>query len=480
MDGGLAGFYRRTFRDHWHPVTAVLILAVLSVAYFGMLQTVWAVTGEFTRLGGHFLQWLGYDTGQMSYFDIIKLKGLPWDRVDGWVVFGMFGGALIAALVAGNFKIRVPVQRRRLVQGLLGGIIAGFGTRLAMGCNLAAMFTGVPQFTLHAWLFTLATIVGTYLGLKVSLMPFFLGKPVIRPGGPIKTVEQATSRQPVIGWILAAVALGGVLLVWQSGNSALAIAGLFGLAFGAVIERGQVCFTSAFRDLWLVGRATVTKAIILGMAIQSVGTLYFIMQGVPAKVMWASAGDVIGGLLFGFGIVIAGGCETGWMYRAMEGQVNFWVVGLGNIIGATVLSVAWDKGIYAYLVAPFPKVDLFKIFGPLGALAATFVFLGLLYAWVRWREARHKYALELHLPVEGLSVNLVLDLRGEPCPYPLIYSLETLGQMKPGQALEVLADCPQSFRTVPEEAVKHGYIVLREPIREGATIRFFLKVPEDK
>ncbi|MDT3703106.1 MAG: YeeE/YedE thiosulfate transporter family protein, partial [Thermincola sp.] len=56
--------------------------------------------------------------------------------------------------------------------------------------------------------------------------------------------------------------------------------------------------------------------------------------------MWAGAGSIIGGLLFGFGIVIAGGCETGWMYRAMEGQVNFWFVGLGNIIGATVLAEA--------------------------------------------------------------------------------------------------------------------------------------------
>lgn len=81
---------------------------------------------------------------------------------------------------------------------------------------------------------------------------------------------------------------------------------------------------------------------------------------------------------------------------------------------------------------------------------------------------------------EALSVDLILDLRGEPCPYPLIYSLETLGKMQPGQTLEVLADCPQSFRTVPEEAVKHGYIVLREPLREGPTIRFFLKVPEKK
>lgn len=36
--------------------------------------------------------------------------------------------------------------------------------------------------------------------------------------------------------------------------------------------------------------------------------------------MWAGPNAVIGGLLFGFGIVLAGGCETGWMYRAVEGR----------------------------------------------------------------------------------------------------------------------------------------------------------------
>lgn len=78
----------------------------------------------------------------------------------------------------------------------------------------------------------------------------------------------------------------------------------------------------------------------------------------------------------------------------------------------------------------------------------------------------------------NIKVDYVLDLRGEPCPYPLVYSLNILAQMQPGEVLEVIADCPQSFRTVPEEAAKKGYIVLREPVREGPTIRFFLKVPE--
>lgn len=78
---------------------------------------------------------------------------------------------------------------------------------------------------------------------------------------------------------------------------------------------------------------------------------------------------------------------------------------------------------------------------------------------------------------QSWQVDYVLDLRGEPCPYPLIYSLETLGKLQPGQVLEVIADCPQSFRTVPEEARKHGYVVFREPIREGPSLRFYLQVP---
>jgi uncharacterized membrane protein YedE/YeeE len=50
---------------------------------------------------------------------------------------GMFIGAFISALFGQNVKLRLP-SVKRILQALVGGIIAGFGTRLAMGCNLAA------------------------------------------------------------------------------------------------------------------------------------------------------------------------------------------------------------------------------------------------------------------------------------------------------------------------------------------------------
>jgi TusA-related sulfurtransferase len=77
--------------------------------------------------------------------------------------------------------------------------------------------------------------------------------------------------------------------------------------------------------------------------------------------------------------------------------------------------------------------------------------------------------------VEEIKIDYTLDLQGEPCPYPLIYSLEVLDKMEKGQVLELIADCPQSFRSVPEEAVKHGYTLLAGPFKEGPVIRFYIQ-----
>jgi uncharacterized membrane protein YedE/YeeE len=79
------------------------------------------------------------------------------------MIIGMFGGCFAAALWANNVKLRFP-QPDPHSAGRGGGIIAGFGARLAMGCNLAAFFTGIPQFSLHAWFFAIATAIGSWFG----------------------------------------------------------------------------------------------------------------------------------------------------------------------------------------------------------------------------------------------------------------------------------------------------------------------------
>lgn len=368
----------------WHPTVAAVFVGLLSAFYFGLTGTVWAVTGEFTRIGGHMLHMLGVDTSSWSYLTLLKFdpQQPPWQRTDGWIVFGMLLGALISALFANNFKVRVPVQKRRLVQGFFGGILAGFGARLAMGCNLAAFFTGIPQFSLHSWLFMLGTMIGSYFGVKIALHPLMLGKPDLRVGGRRVARLSAAARRPVQPWIGAAVLLlyvGICCYYFLIGQWKLGIAAVFGGLFGLAIDRGQICFTSAFRDLWVSGRSVMARALAVGILVATLATAVFHFIGMQPISWWASPGALIGGLLFGIGIVIAGGCETGWMYRAVGGQVQFLVVGVGNILGASLLAWSWDHlNLYQTLQNGWPKINLLQTWGWAGAIGATVL---LLVAW---------------------------------------------------------------------------------------------------
>ena len=154
-----------------------------------------------------------------------------------------------------------------------------------------------------------------------------------------------------------------------------------------MIERAQICFTSAFRDLWVTGRAYMAKAIIFGIIVGTIGVFSYVQLGVSPKIMWAGPNAIIGGLLFGFGIVLAGGCETGWMYRSMEGQVHFMWVGVGNVIGSTYLAYVWDD-IAPVLALDYDKLNLLKEFGPVGGLLVNYGLLIACLVAVVWWEKR--------------------------------------------------------------------------------------------
>ena len=360
----------------WSPVPAVIAAGILSTYYFGITGTFWAVTGEFTRWGGQLLQLVGVHSEEWGYYKLIHLEGTPLTRIDGMMIIGMFGGCFAAALWANNGKQRFPRSRIRILQAVAGGIIAGFGARLAMGCNLAAFFTGIPQFSLHAWFFAIATAIGTWFGARFTLLPIFripVKMQKVSQASPLTQKPDQARRRFRLGMVVffAMIAWG---LLTAADRPKLGLALLFGVGFGLLIERAQICFTSAFRDMWITGRTNMAKAIIFGMAASAIGIFSYVQLGMEPKIMWAGPNAVIGGLLFGFGIVLAGGCETGWMYRAVEGQVHYWWGGLGNVIGSTILAYYWD-GLSPALATSWDKINLLATFGPFGGLLVTYLLL---------------------------------------------------------------------------------------------------------
>ncbi|RXK06618.1 selenium metabolism membrane protein YedE/FdhT [Halarcobacter bivalviorum] len=385
-------FKRDILVKFWAPIPAVIALGILSAYYFGLTGTYWAVTGEFTRWGGHVLETFGVDLSTWGYYKIMNMDGNIFTRVDGVMIIGMFAGCIAAAFWGNNVKLRMPASNIRIFQALIGGIIAGFGARLGMGCNLASFFTGIPQFTFHAWMFTIAMIVGVYLGAKFSLLPFFQSKIKLQKvscSKPLEKNETKTKSLFTLGsFAFIAIIIWALYLIFVQGSTKLGMAMLFGSAFGLAIAKAQICFTSAFRDIFTTGRSELAKAIVIGMAVATLGVFSYIMIGQPPKIMWAGPNAIIGGILFGFGIVLAGGCECGWMYRAVEGQVHFWVVGIGNVIGATLLAFVWDD-LSLELATSWPKINLLEVFGNYGGLFLNYGLLILLFALILVLEKRY-------------------------------------------------------------------------------------------
>lgn len=386
-------FKQKYLTDFWNPFYSILFIGILSAYYFGITGSAWAVTGEFTRWGGEILGLFGVQTKEWEYFQIIGLDGNIFTRKDGVMIIGMFLGAIIATLFANGFKIRMPKSKIRIFQALTGGIIAGFGARLGMGCNLASFFTGIPQFSLHAWFFTLMSVAGVYVGTKVIKIPILQSHTRLKIGASPKSNKKDHSK---LSFLLGIFILIGTMIwivtlmqqdIFKPKLSVLGIATLFGLIFGFVIAKAQICFTSAFRDLFLTGRGLVAKAIVLGMFLSTLGVFAFILLGIPPKIVWAGPNVIIGGFLFGFGIVIAGGCECGWMYRAMEGQMHYVVVGIGNLIGSILLAYTWP--LYSQILAKdFPKINLLESFGNYGGLLANYILLILFLCLIFFLERK--------------------------------------------------------------------------------------------
>lgn len=116
---------------------------------------------------------------------------------------------------------------------------------------------------------------------------------------------------------------------------------LVGVLFGFALQRGRFCMNSAFRDIILGRDFTLFKALSVAILVEMIGFSILAFTGAvtlaPKPLMWGA--NIIGGLLFGFGMVLAGGCASGITYRLGEGMMGALMAvlgfGLSAMMGAT-------------------------------------------------------------------------------------------------------------------------------------------------
>ncbi|MEM7173245.1 MAG: YeeE/YedE family protein [Pseudomonadota bacterium] len=172
----LRGFSGQQFlRGPWPLVIGAMGLALLNAATLALAGHPWTVSFGYTLWGAKIVQGLGLSPETWTFwqwsFPKQALAGSIFANTTSVMNLGILVGAFLAAGLAGRF---LPVWRlpwKSIAAAVLGGILMGYGARLAFGCNIGAYFSGIASGSLHGWLWFASALTGSYLGLKVR--PFF-------------------------------------------------------------------------------------------------------------------------------------------------------------------------------------------------------------------------------------------------------------------------------------------------------------------
>ncbi len=151
-----------------------ILLGIMNVVLLALLGISWQITSGFLLWGVGILQWFGFDpftfeyfSHFQSYYEPIITKGNVFINQYTILNIAVIIGSLIATLLASQFKFKKIKSKKQFIAALLGGIMMGYGTRLAVGCNIGAFFSGIPSFSLHAWIFGVFVFLGAGIGVKL-------------------------------------------------------------------------------------------------------------------------------------------------------------------------------------------------------------------------------------------------------------------------------------------------------------------------
>lgn len=165
----------RVVRGAWPLWVGALALAVLNLGVLLVSGSPWGVTTAFALWGSKAAGALGLaEPSTWAFWSGPRaevLSGSVLAESTSLTNVGIMVGALIASALAGAFTLHRRVPGRLALGAVIGGLLMGYGARLAYGCNIGAYLGGIASLSLHGWVWGVMALLGTWVGLR--LRPVF-------------------------------------------------------------------------------------------------------------------------------------------------------------------------------------------------------------------------------------------------------------------------------------------------------------------
>lgn len=144
---------------YWKPLVAGILLGIVLLSTFVVTGHGLGATGFTTRLTAWFgMYLLPAATSANDYLGGMVEEGRPLDAWISWQVIGVALGALLSAFLAGRIAVKLDGKRflggsKRPLTALFGGLLAGFGARIAAGCTSGLGLSGAAVLSLAGFTF---------------------------------------------------------------------------------------------------------------------------------------------------------------------------------------------------------------------------------------------------------------------------------------------------------------------------------------
>ncbi|MFO7855733.1 MAG: YeeE/YedE family protein [Paracoccaceae bacterium] len=160
----------------WSLLAGALALAAVCWATFLVLGRPWGITSALALWGAKILAAAGAPVETWGYWSgwrAGQLERSVFADATSVMNFGIMAGALGAAGAAGRFAPLRRLGRRDVLTAVIGGLLMGYGARLAYGCNIGAYLGGLVSGSLHGawWLLWgfLGSLAGTALRSRLHM-----------------------------------------------------------------------------------------------------------------------------------------------------------------------------------------------------------------------------------------------------------------------------------------------------------------------
>lgn len=164
----------RWLHGPWPLVAGGIALVLLNFATLALAGRPWGVTSAFALWGAKAATLAGVDVASWTYWAVpanaATLTAPVIEDVTSVMDIGIVFGAMIAAALAGRYAPVWRVPLRSLAAAVVGGLLLGYGARLAYGCNIGAYFSGIISGSLHGWLWLVAAFIGNVFGTRLRPM----------------------------------------------------------------------------------------------------------------------------------------------------------------------------------------------------------------------------------------------------------------------------------------------------------------------